>query len=195
MLQINESVTLKTNNPIATGLYLHYDSLSVNRVNKGTASKALTAVDTVNKKFTATGDITDKLAIGAKIDIAGSTSNDGTYTVVSAVLVSGNTEITVEEAIPDGTVNGNCEYKDLVYKLYAVVLGFESEKFANECVCNSQLSVKLPDGAATKEIKHTYNYELTQAEFDTGNMKDLADTKIKADLETAGYTAANVVIK
>lgn len=66
----------------------------------------ITAVNTGTQTFTIAGDYTASLTVNKLITVLSSTSNDGTYTVVSSSLVSGNTEIIVSETIPDGTVDG-----------------------------------------------------------------------------------------
>ena len=73
---------------------------------------AITAVDQPNKKFTLAGDLTASFIGVTSINIQGSTGNDGIYTVVSATLVSGDTEVVVSEVVPDATVDGNI-YKEV----------------------------------------------------------------------------------
>lgn len=68
---------------------------------------AITAVDTDNKKFTVSGDQTADFSADDLIRIKGSTGNDGTYTVVTATLVSSNTEIVVSETVSDSTIDGS----------------------------------------------------------------------------------------
>jgi len=52
-------------------------------------------------------DILDALYTSRLITISGSTGNNGTYTVVSAVFTSPNTIVTVAEPVPDATADGN----------------------------------------------------------------------------------------
>lgn len=73
---------------------------------------AITDIDQPNKKFTIAGDHTASFIAANTFTVQDSTANDGTYTVVSSALVSGNTEITVSEAIPDDTVDGSI-YKQI----------------------------------------------------------------------------------
>ena len=76
------------------------------RSNTVTVNYRITAVNTGSKTFTVT-DVANQLGGGAgSITIAGSTGNDGTYTIVSAVNGAGVTVITVVEAIPDATADG-----------------------------------------------------------------------------------------
>ena len=69
-------------------------------------SHAITGVNTGNKTFSVATDITSLIAAGEKIRVAGSTGNDGFYTIVSATYSEPNTVITVVEAVPDATVDG-----------------------------------------------------------------------------------------
>lgn len=70
---------------------------------------AINAVDTGTKTFTHnSADITDSFPAGQQFRVTGSTGNDGWYTVVSSSF-STNTDIIVEETIPDTTADGNME--------------------------------------------------------------------------------------
>ena len=62
-------------------------------------SWSITAVNTTDKTFTVSGNITPVLAVDGSLVVAGSTGNNGTYTIVSSVYSSGSTVITVAEAI------------------------------------------------------------------------------------------------
>lgn len=70
----------------------------------------LTSINTVTHIFQVGGDITADLNPDDKITIQGGASNDGTYTVVSAVLNGTDTDIEVAEAIPSSTIAGNLLY-------------------------------------------------------------------------------------
>lgn len=76
---------------------------------------AVAGIDQDTKTITATGNITGFVDPGSKINIVGSTGNDRAkinvgYTVVSVEFTGGNTEMVVEEDIPDDTVDGDVEY-------------------------------------------------------------------------------------
>lgn len=73
---------------------------------------AITVVSQLNQKFTIAGNHTATFVASDIFTVQGSTGNDGTYTVVGAALVGGNTEIEVVEAIPDATADGDI-YKDV----------------------------------------------------------------------------------
>lgn len=79
-------------------------------MSSGKAAGVISAVNTGTKTFTITGDISTHLANGRVISIVGSTGNDGIYTIASFSVPTTDTEIIVNETIPDGTVDGNLEY-------------------------------------------------------------------------------------
>lgn len=77
------------------------------------ATEAITGVTQGTKTFTVGIDISTFLETGSIITVSGSTANDGDYTVVSATENSGNTDIIVEEAIPDATIDGDITYDNV----------------------------------------------------------------------------------
>jgi len=92
---------------------------------------AITAVDTAAKTFTVAEDLS-ALSDGDYIEVRGSTGNDGSYTVASDAG-SGPTVITVDNTIPDATVDGNilvalkgCRIITL-YRGRIVMAGLESD--------------------------------------------------------------------
>ncbi len=66
---------------------------------------AVTGVSTGSKTFTVATDHTAIFPAGQKFQVWGSTGNNGTYTVVSAVFGT-STVITVSETVPNATVDG-----------------------------------------------------------------------------------------
>lgn len=71
---------------------------------------AITGVNTGSKVFTVAGDKLHLFLSAGTFTIAGSTGNDGTYTIASdSVLNGSDTDITVNEAIPNATADGNIE--------------------------------------------------------------------------------------
>lgn len=68
---------------------------------------AIIGVSTGSKTFTVDDDFTDSFDEDNTFIVSGSTGNDGTYTVVSVALNSGDTVITVSETIPNATADGN----------------------------------------------------------------------------------------
>jgi len=69
---------------------------------------AITGVDRMAGTFTVAGDQTGSFLSGSDAIVTGSTGNDGSYTIVSSVFGTATT-ITVDEAIPDATVDGSIE--------------------------------------------------------------------------------------
>ncbi|MGH7533999.1 MAG: hypothetical protein ACREMG_00290, partial [Gemmatimonadales bacterium] len=66
----------------------------------------ITVVNQGTKTFTVAGDQTAHVLAGQRVDVTGSTGNDGTYAVVSVALFSGDTRIVVASAIPNSTADG-----------------------------------------------------------------------------------------
>jgi len=85
----------------------HGDSGKGTRVRLGLGLFAITVVNQGSKIFTVVGDYTTLFIADRILQIQGSTGNDGTYHVLSSALNGGNTEITVVEAIPDSTADGD----------------------------------------------------------------------------------------
>jgi hypothetical protein len=86
---------------------------------------AINAVNTGTKTFTVTGDASS--LAGRTFTVSGSTGNDGTYTAVSAVFSTPNTDIVVVETVPsavaDGTATGSRFSPDDVGRLLYVLTG------------------------------------------------------------------------
>ena len=72
----------------------------------------ITGVNIGTGVFTVAGNQNTDLILDGKLTVLGSTGNDGTYTILTRVQVGGNTEFTVEETIPDGTVDGTLTWKN-----------------------------------------------------------------------------------
>lgn len=70
---------------------------------------AIDAVDTGTKVFEVVGDQTSTFTTGRRFGVIGSTGNDGYYTVASSTFAGPNTEITVDETIPDDTADGDIQ--------------------------------------------------------------------------------------
>lgn len=112
---VNRIITLALN-PFATGA-----EISASDANKesqeflfdaqlaNTLSFAITAVNTGTKQFTIAGDKRKLFSVNTtpatSITVTG--TNAGTYTVTAVALSSGNTVVTVSEAISSATVDGN----------------------------------------------------------------------------------------
>ncbi len=72
----------------------------------------ITAVSIANKTFTVAEDWSERIA-GDHLLVAGSTGNDGDYTLAS-LTGTGPTVLTVNETIVHATANGTIQYKDRV---------------------------------------------------------------------------------
>ena len=81
----------------------------------------ITAVDTDNKRFTVAEDWSARTA-GDYFLVAGSTGNDGYYTLVS-LTGAGPTVLTVSETIADATVDGTIQYQDQACKINCLYRG------------------------------------------------------------------------
>lgn len=192
MLIINEQVDLRDGNNIATGIILFWSKLLLYRDDKGSAINAIGTVDETTDKIVLTGiDLTDKIKVGSRITIINSTGNNGDYTVQTIAFNAGNTEIVTNEDITDGTDDGTIVYRDFEYVLEVEVVGFGSLDYANKSDLNAEFGLKL-DFEATKPIGKNYKFDITITEYESSNGNDLADAKVKAQLETDGFT--NVVI-
>jgi len=93
-------------------------TLDANATESNGALYAITVVHQGNKKFTIAGAHASDYTVADKIAVNGSTGNDGTYTVASATEIAGpNTEIVVDEAVPDATADGNITDKGIAYTI------------------------------------------------------------------------------
>lgn len=86
----------------------------------------ITAVSTGSKTFTIATDHHEEFPAGCIIKVAGSTGNNGTYTVVSAVFGT-STVITVTETVPSAVADGNVQSQQLPqdtgYSTSCVIVG------------------------------------------------------------------------
>src|SRR5574341_1360442 len=78
---------------------------------------AIVGASSASKTFSITGSSVAQWDAGDKVRVLGSTANDGTYTVVSAVFSSPNTVITVSESVPSNTGDGQLYMKQRVSTL------------------------------------------------------------------------------
>jgi hypothetical protein len=75
---------------------------------------AITGVSTGSSTFILSGDLTDFFPVGDKIEVKGSTGNNGIYTVVSSVYGSSNTSVEVSETVPNATTDGTIYRNSIV---------------------------------------------------------------------------------
>ncbi len=81
----------------------------------------ITAVSISNKTFTVAEDWSERIA-GDHLLVAGSTGNDGDYTLAS-LTGTGPTVLTVNETVADATVDGTIQYKDRVKFIRTLAAG------------------------------------------------------------------------
>ena len=86
----------------------------------------VTAVDQAARIFKVVGNLTGKLSRGDAVSIAGSESNDATYTIFQVVFDGADSLITVEENIPSGDA---AMMGDLDYKKMFEIVGISSNMF------------------------------------------------------------------
>jgi hypothetical protein len=94
---------------------------------KTTDNYPISAIDTVNKKFSILGNVSSFYLVNDSIRIQGSNGNDGYYTVSNTVFDGTNTNITVVQPITNSTVQGNIFMQDsyvrdsgILWKMYPV---------------------------------------------------------------------------
>jgi len=108
---VSGTVVMAVNGASVTNFTVDTDTGIVTFTQSTWAVTALEASSS-NDFFCIAGDHTGDIVNGTSIAIAGSTGNDGVYTVFSTVYDDGNsrTEIHVSEQIPDVTVDGSVKY-------------------------------------------------------------------------------------
>lgn len=132
MMEVNDSDVQLQNNNMTVGeinaILVDLDSISTggftgrtidisgtNAAPDGGVNPAIAGVDQTggagSNFFSVATDLTAYFPTGTRFTVSGSTGNDGTYTVVSASFTV-NTDIIVEEAIPDATVDGSITTAD-----------------------------------------------------------------------------------
>lgn len=90
------------------------DSLSAVYVRGIPPGWGVTDVIQGSKQFKFLFDQSDRILVGDKISIVGSTGNDGFYTVSAVSFGTGKTTVTVEETIPDATADGTLYHADKI---------------------------------------------------------------------------------
>ena len=114
-------------------------------------------------------DLTSFCHVGDKIGVQGSTGNDGVYTVVSATLVAGDTEVVVSETLASNVVDGTIFRNSLVnpqtYEFQSddlfLITGANQGSWANDIeiklftYANSPDVVKEPDAFQIQVYKQS----------------------------------------
>ena len=139
------------------------------------------AVDTSNEVFTVPDDRTDLFQVGESFTVAGSTGNDGTFTVLSVALVGGDTEITVNEdvtsAVADGRINVDDDERAIANGL-TTAINLGSQPVTASVTASDELSVKADDITVTFGMSLSALMSFVSASVTVGSTA-----------ETAGATA------
>lgn len=94
----------------------------------------ITGVNQGTKTFTVTGDITDRLVNKMKIRPSGSTGNDIEFKVDTVTLNGSDTDIVVEEAIPDATADGYMLIGEALVKEFRGTVGDELSQYKDSVI-------------------------------------------------------------
>jgi hypothetical protein len=96
---------------------------------------ALVGASSADKTFSTTGNSAARWKAGDKVLVRDSTANDGTYTVASATFSDPNTVVTVSEAVPSDTGDGQL-YGDRAKPAAVFVIG--SAEWCGPCQYEAQ---------------------------------------------------------
>lgn len=127
---------------------------------------AISYIHQVNKIFAMAGNYASRFAAEDTFEISGSTGNDGTYTIASVSYNAGEsrTELTVDEAIPDATVDGNIlhsqgawngRYND-VTEWTATTWSFATKIEGMACYCDDETIFIYYNGTNWVSMQVTY---------------------------------------
>lgn len=117
-------------------LEINYDPTSLmHKIGIG-ASKAITAVNIADDKFSIAGDYSALFIAGLHFRVSGSTGNDGSWEVVASVYGAPTLVIEVVEDVTDATVDGNIIVTTLPMAL--------QERVEVDCI------LRFPDTASTE---------------------------------------------
>lgn len=112
----NDGVTFTKDELYGGYLLMHHATNMQNRriiANDASPAATASAISAANigavglGSFEITADVASQFTKGTKIQVYGSTANDGFYTVKADAVYDSSTTITVEEAVVDDTVDGN----------------------------------------------------------------------------------------
>ena len=159
-------------------------------------------------------DLTDKFVAGITFAVNGSTGNDGTYTVTSSSLDTGNTKIVVDEAIPSAVVDGSINYSANIVRVEAkypgkgyngnivvsaaasgdatkvdLTVSFEQSPDAtDEVVQNIQLTPTGQDITDANEVFVNYNITLVVGDIPTGTIAVGGGNEVVSNIDANDYT-------
>lgn len=135
----------------------------------------VTAASTGDDSFTIAGNHVAAFPVGKQFRVTGATSNNGTYTVASAVISSGSTVISVDEAVPSAAAT------------LGVIKSLTAVTATNTLAGDGEISVS-PDVASTfVQITAGTNLHL---QFDMDGTIAASYAAIKAEDETGWYAVA-----
>lgn len=189
MITIKELYIGNNGQAVASGLYLDYIGLEIIRRRAGIKKSEIKEISLEDNKITITGDINDRIGVGSKVEVVDNKDISGEFSVKSLSISGSDTVIEVEEEIDDETVEGFILYIDQEYVIKAKIKAFVSESYRN--TINSEESKKVElEGT---RIRNVYIIPLTQSQWETSQVKDVADNAIKAALDK-NFDPENVVI-
>lgn len=111
----------------------------------------ISALSQLNKTFTLPGvNLTSLYTVGRKFNIVESTANNAEYTVVSSAFTSGNTIITVSQAIVDSTIDGAAS----IYQYYDDDAGVAAFSVAMQAVISAKGFVIEVFGVGSSRAKY-----------------------------------------
>jgi len=128
------------------------------------SSASIIAVDTASDTFTVSGDQTGSVQTHIWVD--GSTANDAIFTVASASTNgSGDTDISVEESIKDGTADGSVVFeKTYEYRNMGRVkeVSVETDMVGSDMDQDGRTSAQLLEFSVSQTLQQGSNEELSR---------------------------------
>jgi len=138
---------LMQNGVVSDGLNIHHDGGGVLSLWK--TRFAITAVNVGAGTFTISGDETWlQFVVGQTFVIDGSTGNDGTYTVAALAPAGVNSDITVEEVIPNPIADGHIYFGGTISDYSGSKLVIDAQMAFHTC--------SLPVGPGTERTDYVY---------------------------------------
>ena len=130
---------------------------------------AITAVNQATPSFTIAGDYTSVISAGQTITVVRSTGNNGTYVVLTAVLVGTDTVITTTVAMPSGTADGAIQYSTQTTYTKTLTVTYADEVpvveigVVTDCFCGSLVSTDETDYGTATIISRTHTVKYPAA--------------------------------
>lgn len=172
----------------AWGLLVAEESFTGEQTSVASQSFSITAVNIGTDKFTVAGDKTAHFPTGALVTVAGSTGNDGDYTVASSIYTGGNTEITVDEdvtnAVADGTISS------YAYMARTTVKD-SGETFTTRSIEVGDVCRNVTDGSEAEVISVDSNTQVTTTPLTGGVLNRYLDG---ATVVASGATVPDALV-